>query len=190
MNIGDCPACGSKRLGLVAHPEVVAFKGTPVQVPAMLRTVCAACGYSFASPLQHDANVAAARDAHVSRGAEAKRAKGLLTGAELRVVRERMGLTQREASELFGGGPVAFSKYENEDVMQSAALDKLVRVVDRLGAPAMAVLRSTTGTVHDIGMADRASSRSRPGAAPLLVGGKSISSRSATTLVKKRRKKS
>jgi len=63
--------------------------------------------------------------------ADTKRAHdGLLTGAQIRGVRERLGLTQSQASEVFGGGANAFSKYERGDVMQSVAMDRLLKVAD------------------------------------------------------------
>ncbi|MBB1062085.1 type II toxin-antitoxin system MqsA family antitoxin [Marilutibacter spongiae] len=63
--------------------------------------------------------------------ADAKRVHdGLLTGAQIRAVRERLGLTQSQASEVFGGGANAFSKYERGDVMQSVAMDRLLKVAD------------------------------------------------------------
>jgi HTH-type transcriptional regulator/antitoxin MqsA len=55
----------------------------------------------------------------------------LLTGAEILALRKRYGLTQPQAARLFGGGPVAFSKYENDDVAHSEAMDKLLRLVLR-----------------------------------------------------------
>lgn len=63
--------------------------------------------------------------------ADAKRVHdGLLTGAQIRAVRERLGLSQSQASEIFGGGANAFSKYERGDVMQSVAMDRLLKVAD------------------------------------------------------------
>jgi len=38
-------------------------------------------------------------------------------------------LSQREASELFGGGPNAFSKYERGEIIQSKSTDVLMRLV-------------------------------------------------------------
>lgn len=55
---------------------------------------------------------------------------GLLTGAQIRTLRESLGLTQAQAARIFGGGPVAFSKYEHDDVTQSDAMDKLLRVAN------------------------------------------------------------
>ncbi len=45
---------------------------------------------------------------------------------EIRVVRESLGLTQREAGELIGGGPNAFAKYETGTVAPSAAIVNLL----------------------------------------------------------------
>jgi HTH-type transcriptional regulator/antitoxin MqsA len=61
-----------------------------------------------------------------------KQVDGLLTGKEVRALRERLKLKQSEAARVFGGGPTAFSKYESDDVAQSAAMDKLLRVADAL----------------------------------------------------------
>jgi HTH-type transcriptional regulator/antitoxin MqsA len=61
-----------------------------------------------------------------------KQVDGLLTGSEVRALRERLKLKQSDASRVFGGGPTAFSKYESDDVAQSAAMDKLLRVADAL----------------------------------------------------------
>lgn len=59
-----------------------------------------------------------------------KQVDGLLSGEEVRALRERLKLKQSEAARVFGGGPTAFSKYESDDVAQSAAMDKLLRVAD------------------------------------------------------------
>ena len=133
MNINHCPACGSDRLRLGGVPELVEFKGLHVKVQTILSTTCESCGYSFATNDQHDENVVATRAAYVAQRAAVKSEKGLLTGAQLRAMREELGLSQKQASELFGGGPVAFSKYENEDVTQSVAMDRLVRLVHAMG---------------------------------------------------------
>lgn len=53
---------------------------------------------------------------------------GLLTGHEIREIRQQLKLNQTIAAEIFGGGPVAFSKYEHDDVTQSKAMDMLIRV--------------------------------------------------------------
>ena len=63
-----------------------------------------------------------------------KKVDGLLTGSQVRSVRKNLGLSQAEAARVFGGGPVAFSKYENDDVTQSEAMDKLLRLASEIPA--------------------------------------------------------
>jgi HTH-type transcriptional regulator/antitoxin MqsA len=56
-----------------------------------------------------------------------READGLLTGNQIKAIRDDLGLTQAEAAKVFGGGKNAFTKYENGDVTQSVAMDKLIR---------------------------------------------------------------
>ena len=53
-----------------------------------------------------------------------------ITPDEIRAIRERLGLTQVQAGELIGGGPRAFTKYESGISKPSAALVRLLRVLD------------------------------------------------------------
>jgi len=52
-----------------------------------------------------------------------------MTGAEIRAVREKYGITQDQAARLFGGGPKAFSKYESDDVAHSEVMNNMLRLV-------------------------------------------------------------
>ncbi|WP_395341846.1 type II toxin-antitoxin system MqsA family antitoxin [Ningiella sp. W23] len=82
---------------------------------------CNECGVETALPVQ-------TRNNKRRMIAFKKEVDGLLTGAEVKKYREALKLKQSEAAKVFGGGVVAFSKYENDDVMQSDAMDKLIRV--------------------------------------------------------------
>lgn len=83
---------------------------------------CEACGSEFVGQL-------AARDNKREVVAFRKRVDGMLSGAEIRTLRDQYSINQQQASTLFGGGPVAFSKYENNDVTQAESMDKLLRLV-------------------------------------------------------------
>jgi HTH-type transcriptional regulator/antitoxin MqsA len=63
-----------------------------------------------------------------------KKVDGLLVGSEVKEIRLSLGLTQAGAAKVFGGGPVAFAKYEADDVAQSEAMDKLIRVTHAIPA--------------------------------------------------------
>ena len=53
-----------------------------------------------------------------------------LTPDEIRAIRERLGLTQIEASELIGGGRRSFTKYESGAVKPAAAVVRLLRLIE------------------------------------------------------------
>lgn len=119
-----CPICGEGKL----HPEVsknpVEYKGQTTELDLHF-SLCDACGSEEADAVQTRVNKR-------RMIAFKKRVDGLLTGAEVRAIREKLGLRQAEAAQVFGGGPVAFSKYESDDVAQSEAMDRLLRLAAEL----------------------------------------------------------
>lgn len=115
-----CPACGEGRLEAVESTQQVEHAGIQGVIP-LHYAVCDMCGSEVAEAPEARANKRAMT-------AFRKRAEGLLTGAEMREARCTLGLTQAQAAELFGGGKVGFSRYENDEVSQSEAMDNLVRI--------------------------------------------------------------
>lgn len=59
------------------------------------------------------------------------RAAGLLIPAEVKSIRKRLRITQREAGTIIGGGPNAFQKYETGDILVSKAIDTALRLLAR-----------------------------------------------------------
>lgn len=114
----SCPMCGEQRLRLKESQNEVDIDGTKVSVPFRTHE-CESCGSNLA--LDEDLRL----NARTMRQAT-KAHYGLLTGAKVRALRKRLGLNQEQAAQIFGGGPVAFSKYENDDVTQSEAMDRLL----------------------------------------------------------------
>lgn len=53
---------------------------------------------------------------------------GLLTPAEIRAGREKLGLTQQQLQELLGLGGNSLSRWENSHIYQSRSLDRLLRL--------------------------------------------------------------
>ena len=58
-----------------------------------------------------------------------KEVDGLLSAVDIKYIRLSLGLSVKDAGAIFGGGPVAFSKYENDDLMQSIPMDSALRLV-------------------------------------------------------------
>ena len=76
------------------------------------------------------------RELHILKA----KAANLLAATEVRRVRKRLKLTQREAGLILGGGPNAFQKYETADLVPSKAISNLLRVLEEYPS-ALEVLR-------------------------------------------------
>lgn len=118
-----CPICGEGHVTDQVDQFESEYKGQKAMLPLHYQ-LCDTCHSDFAGSKESKLNKRAIM-------AFRKSVDGLLTGAEIVALRKQYGLTQDQAAKLFGGGPVAFSKYENDDVSQSEAMDSLLRLVRR-----------------------------------------------------------
>lgn len=118
-----CPICGAGHVTGHVDELETEYKGKKATVSSRY-LLCDTCGSDFAGADEMRANKRAVM-------AFRKQVDGLLTGTEIAALRARYKLNQKQAARLFGGGPVAFSKYENDDVAHSEAMDKLLRLVLR-----------------------------------------------------------
>lgn len=118
-----CPLCGEGHVTAQVEQVENEYKGNSALLPQHFKQ-CDHCGSDFAGAAEAKLNKRALM-------AWRKTVDGLLTGAEIIALRHQYNLTQAQAAQLFGGGPVAFSKYENDDVAQSEAMDTLLRLVRR-----------------------------------------------------------
>jgi HTH-type transcriptional regulator/antitoxin MqsA len=120
MNNPICADCGAETLQLLTEIEQFDYKGHTLSVEVEY-SACSQCGSETILPDQIKRNDCRTRDAW-------RKADGLLSGAEIVALRKQLGLTQQEAAQMFGGGTNAFSKYERGEIIQSAAMDKLMRL--------------------------------------------------------------
>lgn len=105
-DLGLCPACRKGRLTAATYSRVFKPKGEPIEVQ-LKTSKCVACGETTTKASQHreNLNALAERKAHYGN---------MLMGEEILALRKRYGLTQQQASTLFGKGKIAFSRYESE----------------------------------------------------------------------------
>lgn len=115
-----CPICGTGCLIEKNAKNAVTYKDQTAEIDSFF-SVCDICGVEQADAEQLRKNK---RKMIAFR----KNVDGLLSGAEVAKLRNQLGITQVEASQIFGGGPTAFSKYESDDVAQSASMDRLLRL--------------------------------------------------------------
>lgn len=57
--------------------------------------------------------------------------ENLLKPQDIKRIRKKIGLTQREAGAILGGGPNAFQKYEQATVTVSKPMSNLLRILER-----------------------------------------------------------
>lgn len=121
-----CPICGEGHVTEQVQMVESEYKGQKATLPLHFK-LCDSCTSDFAGAEESKRNKRALM-------AFRKHVDGLLTGDEITALRKQYKLTQSQAAKLFGGGPVAFSKYENDDVAQSESMDTLLRLVRRSDA--------------------------------------------------------
>lgn len=116
-----CPMCGVGRLVRETRETVVAYKGHTAPV-SLLGDWCPHCGDGI---LEGAALEKQERAFFKLRA----RVEGVLSPGEVAAIRKRLGLSQRQAGELLGGGPRAFQKYESGEQAVSTPMTNLLRLL-------------------------------------------------------------
>jgi HTH-type transcriptional regulator/antitoxin MqsA len=120
MESPQCLACGEGTLQPRTEYNPVEVCGQTMRLPLQY-SVCDHCGAELTNTAQSQANKRA-------RVVAEKQTQGLLEGGRIRAFRKQCKLNQQEAAQIFGGGNVEFSRYENDDIVQSQAMDSLLRL--------------------------------------------------------------
>lgn len=115
-----CPVCEAGQLSPARHELTIQHGGQTLTVRELEHAECDACGADPVLTTQIRRNQRRIADAR-------RRADDMLIGEEIRVLRTFLGINQQQAAMLFGGGINAFSKYERGDVIQSVAMDRLLK---------------------------------------------------------------
>jgi HTH-type transcriptional regulator / antitoxin MqsA len=118
-----CALCGEGHVTPQVRQVETEYKGKKALLPLHYQ-LCDTCTSDYVGAAEGKLNK---REVMAFR----KQVDDLLTGEEVTALRKQYKMTQGQAARLFGGGPVAFSKYENDDVAQSEAMDTLLRLVRR-----------------------------------------------------------
>lgn len=117
-----CPECGYE-MEHQTWDERVTVQDKSMTVHAVSGSRCKECGEAVFDAESYD-RVVAASDGLI-------KALRKSNPPEVRVIREKLGLTQAEAGKIFGGGVNAFSRYERGATKPSTQMRKLLKLAER-----------------------------------------------------------
>jgi HTH-type transcriptional regulator/antitoxin MqsA len=121
----NCPECGAPSPVHATRDVLYIYKGKNTTIPAVTGHHCSACGEITLDKEEVDRYGDMVAAFHRQVNGEVVDPIYVLT------VRKKLGLDQREAGSIFGGGDNAFSRYENGKTSPPVALVKLLRLLDR-----------------------------------------------------------
>lgn len=145
-NGNSCPKCHNQNIEEVEYSDTVDFRGMELDVEQLQETKCGNCEHRWTTSTQHTHNTTVLRATYGIKRDMIRESEGFLAGREIAAIRENFALNQREAALLFGGGFNAFNKYESGEVLQSFAMDRLLRLTKVVGKPAVEFLRNVFST--------------------------------------------
>ncbi len=121
----QCPCCGGAELVQDTRDVPYIYKGETTMIPAVTAEFCPLCGESVLESAEADRYSALIGEFNKQVNA------AMVDPGFIVSVRKKLALDQREASEIFGGGVNAFSRYENGRTRPPLALVKLLKVLDK-----------------------------------------------------------
>jgi len=116
-----CHACGAEMVRDV-RPDEVVYKGRTAKIE-QAGWYCRGCD----EVVLEGADAAVADEAFICLRAEVD---GVLIPQEVARIRRKLGLSQRQAGALLGGGPRSFQKYESGTDWVTRAMANLLRLLD------------------------------------------------------------
>lgn len=138
----SCPHCKLEDVAVITYSDTVDFRNIELDVENLQMSKCNNCGHKWTKTEQDSHNNSVMRSAYVVVRDQLRTKYGLLTGQEIAHMRERFGIHQREAAGIFGGGYNAFNKYESGEVLQSFAMDRLLRLSAAVGESSIEFLKN------------------------------------------------
>ncbi|MFP5393955.1 MAG: type II TA system antitoxin MqsA family protein [Gammaproteobacteria bacterium] len=120
----NCPDCGDRAPMHDTRDVSYTYKGQSTVIPAVAGHYCASCGEVTLDRDQVD------RYGDLVAEFQRKVNGAVVDPGYIRNVRKFLGLDQREAGEIFGGGVNAFSRYETGKAEPPLALIKLLGLLE------------------------------------------------------------
>ena len=120
-----CPICAGAELVHDTRDIPYTYKGESTVIPSVTGDFCPACGEAVLEKRE------SVRISALMLEFKKQVNASIVDRAFIASVRKKLALDQREASEIFGGGVNAFSRYETGKTNPPLALVKLLKVLDR-----------------------------------------------------------
>lgn len=119
--LGLCPLCsGNLQYGVRTESFNYKDKTFTVEMNGEYCNECNESFYNIDDAKKNERNITLAKR-HID---------GMLRPEDITRIRKKMGLSQIQASELFGGGVRSFHKYEKGIIVPPKSLDILLRLID------------------------------------------------------------
>ncbi len=119
-----CPSCGAAELVHDTRDVTYTYKGQTTGIPGVEGNFCPACSEIIMDHINGD------RYMELIKQFQRQVNAAYVDPAYIAKVRKKLDLDQKEASEIFGGGVNAFSRYEKGRAKPPLALVKLLKVLD------------------------------------------------------------
>lgn len=115
-----CPVCGSE-LKKETRKQTATYKNRKYSYK-QTGDWCDECGNAFFNPEELNKS-------RKERTDKKRKIGKMLTSRQIRKFRKEFELTQSEASLIFGGGPMVFTKYERGEISQTKSTDMLMKLL-------------------------------------------------------------
>jgi HTH-type transcriptional regulator / antitoxin MqsA len=120
-----CPCCGAADLIHDTRDMPYTYKGEATTIPAITADFCPACGEAVLCSTHGD------RYSELVGMFQKQVNAAIVDPSFIVLVRKKLGLDQRQAAEVFGGGINAFSRYETGKTKPPLALVKLLKLLNQ-----------------------------------------------------------
>lgn len=123
MKTPQCPGCGYHRMNHETdRTETLTVAGRPLAVTGLSGWFCPECGDGWLDDESSQRYGMAGDDLVRQHREQVKQ--------EVKRIRRKLGLTQKQAADIFGGGVNAFSRYERGEVEPGPSTIKLLYLLD------------------------------------------------------------
>jgi HTH-type transcriptional regulator / antitoxin MqsA len=120
-----CIACGKAKMVHDTRDVLYTYKGQTTTIPGVTGDFCSNCDESIHDAVESERLNAAMLEFN-------REVNGASVDPEfITKARKKLKLDQQQAALIFGGGPNAFSRYENGKTKPSLALVQLLKILDK-----------------------------------------------------------